>query len=49
MDAEVDHMARDKFTTSLLAPIILENRVVAVVQVFSKLREDSSYRHGTCN
>ena len=46
LDAEVDHMARDKFTTSLLAPIILENRVAAVVQVFSKLREDSGYRHG---
>jgi len=46
LDAEVDHMARDKFTTCLLAPIVLEHRVVAVVQVFSKLQEDSNFRHG---
>jgi hypothetical protein len=41
LDANVDHLARDKFTTCLLAPILLENRVVAVVQVFSKLKGDS--------
>jgi hypothetical protein len=42
LDARVDNLARDKFTTCLLVPIILENRVVAVVQVFSKLPSDSS-------
>jgi hypothetical protein len=45
VDVLVDHLARDKFTTCLLAPIILENRVVAVVQVFSKLKGDSD-THG---
>ncbi len=41
LDAAVDHLARDKFTTCLVAPILLENRVVAVVQLFSKLKGDS--------
>jgi hypothetical protein len=45
LDARVDCLARDKFTTCLLVPIILENRVVAVVQVFSKLPSDS-FRQG---
>lgn len=45
VDAHTDHLARDKFTTCLIAPIILENRVVAVVQVFSKL-QGTSFKQG---
>jgi hypothetical protein len=45
LDAHVDHVARDKFTTCVVAPIILENRVVAIVQVFSKL-QGASFRQG---
>jgi hypothetical protein len=38
-------MVRDAFTTCLLVPIIVDNRVVGVVQIISKLRDDS-HKHG---